>query len=397
MNVLRVIANMNPSSGGPCQGIRNSIPEMKVLGINNEVVSLDNPAATYLKEDDFPVYALGEGIRPWYYNAKLVPWLLKNLGRFDVVIVHGLWLYSSYAALTAIRVFRKRHKKTPRFYVMPHGMLDPYFQEVPGRRLKALRNKIYWKFFEGKVIHEADGLLFTSEAELRLARKPFRPYRPKKEINVGYGIAAPPSYRPSMLEAFLRKCPRLGEHPYLLFLGRIHEKKGVDMLIDAYTLLKKASIEDGREIPKLVIAGPGLDTTYGLKMQHKVLETPSLRSAVFFPGMLTGEAKWGAFWGCEAFVLPSHQENFGIAVVEAMACGKSVLISDQVNIWREIEADGGGIIEPDSLEGTQKMLNSWINKSAEEKKNSGKGARNSFEKKFGIGSAARQLLEVVQN
>ena len=77
-------------------------------------------------------------------------------------------------------------------------------------------------------------------------------------------------------------------------------------------------------------------------------------------GMLSGAAKWGALYGCEAFVLPSHQENFGIAVVEALACGRPVLISDQVNIWREIVEDGAGIAEADTEEGVEKLLRRFL-------------------------------------
>jgi hypothetical protein len=76
--------------------------------------------------------------------------------------------------------------------------------------------------------------------------------------------------------------------------------------------------------------------------------------------MLSGAAKWGALYGCEAFVLPSHQENFGIAVVEALACGKPVLISDQVNIWREIVEDGAGLVEGDTEEGVEKLLRNFL-------------------------------------
>ncbi len=72
--------------------------------------------------------------------------------------------------------------------------------------------------------------------------------------------------------------------------------------------------------------------------------------------MLTGDLKWGAFRAAEAFVLPSHQENFGIAVVEALACGKPVLISDKVNIWREIVEDGAGLCRPRHPGGTE---NCW--------------------------------------
>lgn len=392
MKVLRVIANMNPTSGGPCQGIRNSIPELSKLGVQNEVASLDDPVASYLSQESFPVHALGPGKGPWYYSPKLIPWLLQNFVRFDVVIAHGLWLYPSYAVCKALQLYKQDHIKYPSFFVMPHGMLDPYFQYAPERRLKALRNQVYWKLIEQKVIHEADGLLFTCEAELQLAREPFRPYKPRREINIGYGIALPPTYTSSMQLAFLQHCQVLNNSTYFLFLGRVHEKKGLDLLIKAYAKLLQKKVQAGKSIPKLVIAGPGLETDFGQKMKSLVLRNSYLRNSVFFTGMLSGDAKWGALYGCEAFILPSHQENFGIAVVEALACSKPVLISKQVNIWQEIAVDGGGLIADDSQEGIYNMLETWLQKSAEEKNYFGREARGTFERKFSIAPAAKQFF-----
>ena len=75
--------------------------------------------------------------------------------------------------------------------------------------------------------------------------------------------------------------------------------------------------------------------------------------------MLQGDAKWGAFYAAEVFALPSHQENFGVAVAEALACGTPVLISNKVNIWQEIAEDGVGLVEEDDLEGTTRLLERW--------------------------------------
>jgi glycosyltransferase involved in cell wall biosynthesis len=113
----------------------------------------------------------------------------------------------------------------------------------------------------------------------------------------------------------------------LLYLGRIHPKKGVDDLLKAFRRTRK----EMPNVPDLVIAGPGLESKFGKAMWKLAGNDP-----VYFPGMLEGPAKWGAFQGCEAFVLPSHQENFGIAVVEAMACKRAVLITNKVNIHREV-------------------------------------------------------------
>jgi len=109
---------------------------------------------------------------------------------------------------------------------------------------------------------------------------------------------------------------------------------------------------------------------------------------------LSGDAKWGAFYGCEAFILPSHQENFGIAVVEALACGKPVLISNQVNIWREIESAGGGIVAEDSLAGTRELLKRWKDVSGNAL---GFKARQAFEKNFSIDRAAQRMMSVISS
>lgn len=403
MRILRIIASMQSSNGGPCQGIRNASAELEKLGVDCEVVSLDAPSTILPENDRFILHTLGPGKGPWCYSPKLMPWLLENMGRFDAVIVHGLWLYPSHAAAKAWKMFKQKQqqahgqaaKKVPQFFVMPHGMLDPYFQQARGRRLKALRNMVYWKLFESKVVNEATGLLFTCQQELQLAREPFRPYQPKREINVGYGIEAPPVYNSLMQEAFLKECPRLKDRPYLLFLSRIHPKKAVDLLIDAYAkLLNDKSVGD---LPALLIAGPGLQSSYGRKLQKGVADTPELPGHVFFCDMLSGEAKWGAFYVCKAFVLPSHQENFGIAIVEAMACGKAVLISNQVNICREIEQSGSGIVADDSPEGVLTMLKQWINLRKDARELMGQQARRCFEKNFAIESAGVRLREVLSS
>jgi glycosyltransferase involved in cell wall biosynthesis len=414
---------MDPTHGGPSQGIRNSIPELEKRNVRNEVVCLDDPASLFLGQDTFPIHALGPSKGPLNYSARLIPWLLKNLGCFDVVIVHGLWLYHSDAVRRALRTYRQKllnHEsnghKVPKVYIMPHGMLDPYFQKAPSRRLKAMRNWAYWKLIECKVISQADGVLFTCEEELRLARQAFWPYTPQREINIGYGIAEPMPLQPAMQTAFLDKCPGLLSRPYILFLSRIHEKKGVDLLIKAYlaeiqkgTVIKKQGSEDflenratilspecdtSQELPVLVIAGPGLESAYGKRMQELAAELPA--ATVLFPGMLSGAAKWGAFYGCEAFVLPSHQENFGIAVVEALACSKPVLISNQVNIWREIEAAGAGIIADDTLAGTQQLLARWLQLSSTQRQTMAQQAQKAYRTHFAVSIAAEKMAAALQ-
>lgn len=387
MRILRVIATMDPVYGGPCQGIRNSIPAQELLGVESEVLSFDAPDAYFLLQDKFQIHAIGPAVGPYAYCSGLRPWLKKNLLRFDVVIIHGLWLYNSYGTYKVWQSLKNQNPIVPRLYLMPHGMLDPYFQKAPGRKLKAIRNWIFWRFLERKVINGVDGVLFTCEEELLLARTTFKPYHPKAEINIGYGIQLPPQISCTNSAKFYEKCPAVKLKSFWLFLSRIHPKKGVDILIMAYLRLK----QEMKDIPDLVIAGPGMDTIYGSKLKEMAKGAP-----IHFPGMLEGETKWEAFSSCEAFILPSHQENFGIAVVEAMACKKPVLITNQVNIWREIEKANAGLICEDTEAGVFAMLKYWTKEADESKKAMGIRASKVFETHYAIDKAAARMIACVQ-
>lgn len=402
---------MHPDSGGTSQGVRNIIPALANLGLHNEVVTMDDPDDNFNTNDPFLIHALGPAKGPWAYSPKLIPWLIKNLGRFDIIIINALWLYHGQGFLKALKRYKKskdfkdNHLKYPKFFIMPHGMLDPYFQKAPDRKLKAIRNWIYWKLFEEKLVNSADGLLFTCKEELNLARESFKPYHPKSEISIGYGVEAPPAFNKLMHVSFFEKCPQVEGEPFLLFLSRIHEKKGLDILIEAYReIIQKIKKENNSgkhinhlSIPKLVIAGPGLDTQYGKKILQSVTGSEDLKNSVFFTGMLAGDAKWGAFYSAEAFILPSHQENFGIAVVESLACGKPVLISNQVNIWREIVDEGGGIVADDDIPGIKYLIQSWCKFTVEEKKQMGEKAKKTYFNNFSISQAAKNLYQLLND
>jgi glycosyltransferase involved in cell wall biosynthesis len=387
MKLLHVIGSMNPHTGGPCQTIRNFAPWFVGQGNKLEVVCLDDPNSDYLAGDAFHIQALGQGRGSWNYHPALLPWLKNNLSRFDAVILNGLWQYQGYALWQAAK-----NSKSPPYYIFPHGMLDPWFQKISVRPVKALRNWIFWKTIQHRIVHQAAGLLFTCEEERRLARFPFRPYSPKQEAVVGLGLPEAPEYHARMKAAFAEKCPGLGGKKYFLFLGRIHPKKGVDLLIKAYAALCRPG--GNSPVPNLVIAGPGLETSYGQKMQKLASEICPPNS-FFFPGMLAGDAKWGALYNCAASVLPSHQENFGIAVVETLACGRPVLISDQVNIWREIKEAGAALVQKNSVEGTSKLFLDWMNLSPDARLKMATQARLCFQNYFSVESATRKLLAVI--
>lgn len=382
---------MNPVSGGPAQGLRNNIPFWKKYGVEPFVLCLDSPVSSFADADN--IIAIGSGNNAWSYSANLAPWLEENLTNYDCVLVHGLWQYHGFALNKALNKLRKMGKKLPQVYVMAHGMLDPYFQKAKERRFKAIRNIIYWHLIEKHLINKADGILFTCQEELELAATSFSGYKPKAVYNIGYGIIAPPPFNIQHKQAFELLCPNSRGKDFLLFISRIHPKKGVDLLINAYKILLKSNTES--KLPFLVIAGPGLETDYGKMLLKLVQEDEQLKERIFFNGMLVGDAKWGAFYGCEALVLPSHQENFGIVVAEALGCSKPVLTTNKVNIWREIIKGNCGIVNNDDLDGTISSLKIWQAMLEQEKVEFRNNALAIFHNEFTAEATSRNSVNVM--
>jgi glycosyltransferase involved in cell wall biosynthesis len=374
MRILHIIGTLNPEAGGPTESVRVLL-SYGPIGYTGEVVTLDDPKAPYLADIGFPVHALGPTSTTYGFNSKLLPWLRANRDRFDGVVVNGLWQYCGYAAWRALA------GKTP-YVVFTHGMLDPYFRHA--FPLKHLKKWLYWVPFEYRVLRDAYRVLFTSQAEKRLAEQSFSLHRWNPHV-VQYGASGSKGDPEVQKQAFFDKCPAVKGKRYLIFLGRIHRKKGCDMLIDAFV---KVAAKD----PDLHLVMAGPDQQLWSADLKKAIAAAGLTGRVHWTGMVTGDAKWGAFWGAEAFVLPSHQENFGIAVAEALACGKPVLLADKVNIAEEIAEDGAGLMETDTPEGTERLLDRWIAMSKKERETMGQKASETFRKRYDMRENAKAII-----
>ena len=293
----------------------------------------------------------------------------------------------------ALSKLKSQGGAAPALFVMPHGGLDPWYQRDKSRRWKALRNIVYWWGIERRLINSADALLFTSIEEGELARTTFPGYAPKREFCVKYGIPAAPTFREEMDRAFRAAVPDLPrERPYFLYLGRLHPKKGVDWLVEAYAQVL-AMAPAATKIPALVIAGPGGDSAFGLAVKRAV-QRNGLEKHLHFAGMLEGDSKWGGLYGCEAGVMCSHQENFGISLVEALSCDRPVLITNKVNIWREIEADGGGLVAEHSRADFSRLMYDWTQGKY---KDSPLAPRKCYANNFGIEQHVETFASVIKN
>lgn len=174
----------------------------------------------------------------------------------------------------------------------------------------------------------------------------------------------------------------------VLFLSRIQEKKGCDLLLDAFAQVAKL---DARL--HLLMAGP--DQTGWAAALRAQADKLGIADRISWPGMLQGDDKWGAFYAAEVFCLPSHQENFGIVVAEALACDKPVLISNKVNIWREIESDAAGFVDTDTVDGTVRNLQRWLALDAPGYAAMSESARQCFATRFHMQRAAQRLVGII--
>lgn len=378
MKTLRIIRSMSPAQGGVVEAVNQA-----ALSFNNEnhqmdVLCLDDQNAEWVVgNDSYQVYALGEGKTAYGVHFGYLRWLWNNARNYDVVIIDGLWQF------LVLGGYILKLLNVP-YCVFTHGMLDPYFNKD---RLKYYKKLPFWFLSERNIIGGADRTIFTCTEESILAEKSFPVYSSRPAIAT-LGIQSYLSSSKDLTALFLLEYPELIDKRFALFLSRIHKKKGIDILIDALSKVKNLPDDF-----MLAIAGPDSD---GLKAQLEArIEQHGLFDRVVWLGMLSGDVKWGAYKAAEVFVLPSHQENFGIVVAEALSTATPVLITNKVNIWREIEAAGAGFVEDDDVEGIELLLNKWFCLSDSERQAIFSMAKACYLENFSIKSAEDDLERVL--
>lgn len=383
LRILNIIRSVNPVQGGPSEGLRHCVAATRALGHQQDVLTLDAPGDPWVAPYPATTHAVGPTRNGYGHTPRLTPWLREHAKAYDAVIVHGLWQYQGLATRLTLR-----GSGVP-YFVYPHGMLDPWFKrQYP---LKHAKKWLYWAAAERAVLRDAAAVLFTTQEEARLAPQSFPNFCGRGEV-LGYGLVLDELARQAAAEDFLLRFPALRGQRLLLFLGRLHAKKGCDLLIEAFGAVAASTTVDPRL--HLVLAGPDSE---GLQSQlTQIAQRAGIGNRVTFTGMLTGAVKWGALRAAEVFVLPSHQENFGIAVAEALAMGVPTLLSDKVNIWREVVASGAGFAAADTLQGTTALLQRWLTLPGAGQAQMREAAPACFERHFHMQAAARRLVQLIK-
>jgi len=352
LRILHVLMTVDSAYGGPVEGVRHLAKQNQAIGHTVEVASLDCPGAADVDQMGVKVHPLGSRLSRRFnygYSPHFVPWLRKHRNDYDCVVINGIWSYNCYGTWLAL------HDTSVPYFVFPHGMLDPWSKRMyPAKHMKKW---LYWPWGAFPALRGARAVFFTCDEERRLARSTFWLYD-CNELVVRYGVTGCPEGLENARDAFLDAHPELRGKRLALFLGRIHRKKGADILLRSIRTLLAEGSWDPRMM-RLVLAGPLEDGPFVNGLRRFIREN-GMSDIVCWTGMLAGAQKWGALQAAEVFVLPSHQENFGIAVVEALSVGSPVLISNAVNIWREIVEHGAGIVGDPTDRGCAAMLREWL-------------------------------------
>jgi len=318
MKVLHVIPSVEERSGGPATAIvpmcralmRESIEVLLITtnaGLNEEIVSEYKGVPAKL----FPA-GLGESFK---YSRPLAAWLSANVRQFDVVHVHAVFNHSSVAAARACR-----RARVP-YVIRPLGTLDPWSMTQ-----KSLRKRVFWQVAGKGMLQGAAAVHYTSEAE-KLSTERLTGLNHGRVVPLGIETTSATS-REKLVQYF----PSLAQDPYVLVLSRLHPKKGLDVLIEAFLALTPQL--SGWS---LVLAGDG-PAEFVSQLKSKASQC----ERILFAGWVDGERK-NALLGCASLLaLPSHQENFGLCVMEALSQSVPVLVSPGVNLAPEIVTANAG-------------------------------------------------------
>lgn len=371
--ILHVIPSVGPQRGGPSVMMRTIARALSQADMDVHVVTTDDngpdrlnvPLCKPLPEDGATFWYFPRQTRFYNFSWPMTRWLAKHVREFDLVHIHALF---SYAALPAALLARRAGVP---YIVRPLGTLNRWGMQNRRRWLK----KLSFRLIESRIVAGAAGIHYTCEQEMVEASE--------------LGISGNSLIIPNAVDLPLRQVSgtvkAVGDRQIILFLSRFDRKKGLDVLLEAFAQVRNSGLN-----AVLVLAGTG---DPGLVAQLKQdAERLGISPDVEWAGFLTGDDKWAALRGADVFALPSYSENFGVALVEALASGCPAVLSDQVGIHREISRAGAGLVTQCRAEEVAKALVEVLTNPVLRRRMSESGVRLARQN-FSLDAVSRKLAE----
>jgi len=376
LKILSIISSLDPKNGGPAKTVFDqNIYFTKVKKYRAEIISLDRKhnlpkyckgfkKISYFPRNSFFSKFKLLGINRYPIQLNFLNWLIKNKNKYDVFILHGIWDFKNLIA----RLFIKN-----KYYVFLHGTLNPYERKS---FFKYLKKKIYWFLIEKKNLLNAKAVLFTSKEEEKLNNNTFVNTDDLNKLTVDYAIILEKYNQSACSNKLFKTYPFLKNKKYYLFMGRVDPKKGCDILLHSIYLL------GDKFKSNLVFAGDYNNST-GKELKRLVAKL-DLQEKVFFLGHVVDDIKGGVLINSKAMLLCSHDENFGISLVESLGCGKPVLTTYKVNTYKKILAYKAGYVANDNARSFCRIINKFENLNLKQKRLMSKNARNCFNENFNL-------------
>lgn len=323
MRVLHLVNDLLETSGGPTRSVQLTASYLEVVGIENEIWHQGSAGRMLDLGREVGCENLPNVLKKSVSITNIFQ-LGNKLSAFDIVHIHGLWTPFIHAAAMMCR------SRSVPYVVAPRGMLEPWALQQ-----KKLKKKIAWVVYQKHDLQRASSIHCTSPLEADNVRR-LLPCIKVEMIPNG-----------TLLPDLSKRVPYRDRRALrLLFLSRIHPKKGVDLLIDVWSKLRPKGWE-------CVICGPG-DVWYIDSLKKRIARS-GLTSEIQIIEAVSGKQKDLLFRSADLFVLPSHSENFGIVVAEALAYELPVVTTNQTP-WSELELFNCGWFVEDSLHGIAEGL-----------------------------------------
>jgi glycosyltransferase involved in cell wall biosynthesis len=383
LKILHVIPSVAPRYGGPSQAVYTMCRALQAQGADvliattNADGSKELPVTlgeTIVYQDVATIFFARQWSEALKYSRPLALWLERNINGFDLAHIHAVFSHACVAAAKASR------KNCVPYLVRPLGTLDPW-----SLKQKTARKRIFWHLGVKQMLTEAAAIHYTSDEEKRLA---------ETELGLSGGVVVPNGLDMSFInrrsEPFDPLQSEIGHTPYVLALSRIHPKKGFELLIESFAALKKSGLFGSW---RLIFAGDG-DAGY-VDQLKALARRRGLNRDILFVGWLEGDRKYAALKDASLLAMPSYQENFGISLIEAMACGVPVLVSPHVNLAPEIEKASAGWVAALREDNLANALTEALGNEQERWRRGNNGR--DLATKYGAAEVATRLIGLYQN